>query len=379
MEKRRLIKAGRLLDGTGAPVLRNVVLAVEKNRIAAIIPDGALSAGDLATMDDFSHCTLLPPLVDCSLALARSPSITALEAGDEQQIPAMVRRHLHYCHGHGVLGLADSGGVGGLEETFARAREEQVVLELRSACKEPGTGGDFLRIRYSPDIDGPDEEVLRPGLGELQQLLHARGEKKGIVVANGERQVREALEAGCDAIEQGYAMGRENLAFMAEKKILWIPSLVRAKNSLDSSGSGGSVCCRFSLRYVAPGKAVPGGEALWKKILADQLAQLRLARELGVATAFGTGAGAPGILHGESMAEEMKLFLKAGYPMEEAIRSATINGARFFGMDQPGALLPGRRANFLIVRGTLQQLPRKLSYLEGLYIDGAPSGTYRKF
>jgi imidazolonepropionase-like amidohydrolase len=153
---------------------------------------------------------------------------------------------------------------------------------------------------------------------------------------------------------------------------------VRAKNGLDGASSGGDVCCRFSTRYVAPGKPVPGAEAFWKKMLAGQLAQLRLARKLGVKTAVGTGAGSVGILHGESMAEEMKLFLKAGYLLEEAIRCGSENGARFFGMEKLGTLTAGRKATFLISRGTVQQLSRKLSYLEGIYVDGAPSPTYRK-
>jgi imidazolonepropionase-like amidohydrolase len=173
-------------------------------------------------------------------------------------------------------------------------------------------------------------------------------------------------------------MGEDNLRKMAEKNVLWIPSLLRAKNALDTSGSGGDVCCRFSQRYVAPGKPTPGAEAFWRKMLADQLAQLRLARELGVTTAVGTGAGSAGILHGESLVEEMKLFIKAGYSLVETIRCASEHGARFFGMEKLGALTVGRQATFLIVRGTVQQLPRKLSYLEGIYIDGKPSGTYRK-
>jgi imidazolonepropionase-like amidohydrolase len=129
---------------------------------------------------------------------------------------------------------------------------------------------------------------------------------------------------------------------------------------------------------VAPGKPVPGAEAFWKKTLAEQLTQLRLARELGVKTAVGTGAGSVGILHGESMVEEMKLFIKAGYSLAETIRCASENGAGFFGMEQLGALTVGRKATFLITRGTVQQLPRKLSYLEGIYVDGAPCVNYRK-
>ncbi len=170
----------------------------------------------------------------------------------------------------------------------------------------------------------------------------------------------------------------DNLRKMAEKNVLWIPSVLRSKNALDSASTSGNVCCRFSLRYVAPGKPVPGAETFWKKMLAEQLTQLRFAKKIGVTTAVGTGAGSIGILHGESMVEEMKLFIKAGYSLEETIQCASENGSRFFGMENLGTLTVGRKATFLIARGTVKQLPRKLSYLEGIYVDGAPSITYHK-
>ena len=197
-------------------------------------------------------------------------------------------------------------------------------------------------------------------------------------MANEHHRVQEALLAGSDAIEQGYGMGEDNLRKMAEMDVLWIPRVLMAKNGLDGAGSGGDVCCRFSQRYVAPGKADPGAENFWKKMLAEQLAQLRLARKLGVKTAMGTGAGSVGILHGESMVEEMKLFIKTGYSLEETIRCASENGAGFFGMENLGALTVGRQATFLVARGTVSLLPRKLSYLETIYVDGAPSIAYRK-
>ena len=78
------------------------------------------------------------------------------------------------------------------------------------------------------------------------------------------------------------------------------------------------------------------------------------------------------------MVEEMKLFIKAGYSLEETIRCASENGAGFFGMDKLGVLTAGSKATFLITRGTVQQLPRKLSYLEGIYVDGMPSDIYHK-
>jgi imidazolonepropionase-like amidohydrolase len=204
-------------------------------------------------------------------------------------------------------------------------------------------------------------------------MLQQRPNKKKVVAASGERPVREALDAGCDAIEQGYTMGDENLRRMAEADVLWVPSVLMAWNGLQGSANGGDVMCRFSMRYVAPGKPDPGAEIFWKRMLAQQLSQLRLAKELGVKTAVGTGAGTIGILHGESVTEEIKLFMRAGWSLAEAIRCASVVGADFFTMDDLGPLAVGRKATFLAARGTVQQLPRKLAYLEGVYVEGKRS------
>ncbi len=384
MNKTKYIIAGRFIDGSGGKMRRNVVLAVSGSRITAIGSAADLAAADRGEIDDFSHCTILPPLVDCSVSLARSsaiaPKIKSSSAkATTAERDAMVAQHIRYCHAHGVLGVADSGYLPAAAQSLIRICSSG---SLRNNQQEGGSASradhDFLRIIYSASID--DDNFSRPRLSpaELRRVLLSKGDQKAVVVANGRQQVQEALAAGCDAIEQGYGMGEDNLRTMAAKKILWIPGAVRAKNALDGSGSGGSVCCRFSLRYVAPGKAAPGDEAFWKKVLADQLSQLRLARTLGVKTAVGTGAGSVGILHGESMSEEIRLFLKAGYSLEESVRCASENGARFFNMEKLGRLAPGQPATFLIVRGTARQVPRKLSYLEGIYSNGRPSKAYRK-
>ncbi|MBU0479893.1 MAG: amidohydrolase family protein [Proteobacteria bacterium] len=377
MGETRFIVAGSFIDGNGGEVRKNVFLAVKDSLITAIGRASDLPGSDPAAIDDFSHCIILPPLVDCSVSLARSPSIDrrvrlSVEEGGLTKMAVMVEQHIHDCHTHGVLGVADSDGPADLP---VRDRKESVQgggINIRTS------GVDFLRIDYSGSIDdqeGPTPRLTREG---LSGLLQHRDGQMAVVVANGRQQVAEALAAGCDAIEQGYGMGEGNLREMAERQVLWIPEVLRARNSLDGSASGGEVGCRFSLRYVAPGKPNPGAEKYWKKILAEQLAQLALARKLGVTTAVGTGAGSVGILHGESMVEEMKLFLKAGFSLAETIRSASENGAKFFAMDNLGALAVGRKATFLIARGTAKQLPRKLAYLEGIYVDGIPSSIYRK-
>ncbi len=387
----RFIVAGSFIDGSGAAVRRNVFLAVQDGLITAIGAAADLRRDAGAAIDDFAHCTVVPALVDCSVCLSRAPAVddkvrSAAEEADLAEKVAMLERHIGYCHAHGVQGVADGDDPTGLLEYFQKIREE-CLIDIRTSgrlcrsgrdCAAGDQARDFLRIGYSNNIEAQEAPPCRLEQEALCRILRNRGGKKAVVVANGRQQVAEALAAGCDAIEQGYDMGEDNLREMAKKNVLWIPSVLRAKNALDGASTGGSVCCRFSIRYVAPGKAMPGAEAFWKKMLAAQLAQLRLARKLGVTSALGTGAGSIGILHGESMVEEMKLFVKAGYSVEEAIRCASENGAGFFGMEKLGMLAVGRSATFLITRGTVQQLPRKLSYLEGIYLNGEPSGIYSK-
>ncbi len=393
MSETRFIVAGSFIDGSGADVRRNVFLAVKDTIITAIGSAADLPRHDGATIDDFSHCVILPALVDCSVSLMRSPSVdcqvrlTAEEA-DLAEKAAMVERHISYCHAYGVQGVAVSDDLTDLRDRYQQGLAPGSSIDIRSSgglcrsCQDSAAGhhpgADFLKIDYSGNIEDEEAPYLRLNQEDLGRILLHRGGRKAVVVANGRQQVAEALAAGCDAIEQGYAMGEDNLRKMAEQDVLWIPSVLRAKNGLDGAGASGDVCCRFSQRYVAPGKPNSGAEAFWKKMLTEQLTQLRLARTLGVKTAVGTGAGSVGILHGESMVEEMKLFIKAGYSLEEAIRCASENGAGFFGMEKLGTLIVGRKATFLITRGTAQQLPRKLSYLEGIYVEGAPSGNYRK-
>lgn len=393
MEGTRFIVAGSVIDGSGGKVRKNVLIVVKNGIIDAIDSAAMLSRDDGAVIDDFSHCTLLPALFDCSVSLSRSPSVDSRvrrlsEDGGRGATLAMLSKHIGFCYTHGVLGVAENDDITDLLQACRAGKDQGGEIDISipdhlswpriNRAPDVPRESDFIKIQYSANIDDEDEPDPRLEYEDLCRILQHRGKKKVVVVANGSLQVAEALEAGCDAIEQGYAMGLHNMKKMAEKGVLWIPALLRARNALDGAGTGGDICCRFSQRYAAPGKAAPGAETFWKKMLADQLSQLRFASKTGVTTAVGSGAGSIGILHGESMVEEMKLFVKAGCSLPETIRSASENGARFFGRHDLGQLTVGGKATFLIARGSVGQLPRKLSYLEGIYVDGRPSRFYQK-
>jgi imidazolonepropionase-like amidohydrolase len=281
-----------------------------------------------------------------------------------------MKRHIDYCHSYGVLGAVVNDPTPQLYGPLT-AEENKGLINLK-------TTNDFLRLQYSIPIDDQNESHSGQSFSELCSILQKRGRKKAVVVANGRQAVGEALIAGCDAIEQGYGMDEDNLRIMAQKGVLWIPSLMQAKNALDGSGSASDAFCRFSHRYQSSQKPVPGAKKYWAKTLDNQMQLLKTAKRMGVEIAIGTGAGCPGILHGEAMVEEMKLFKKAGLSLEATFKCASENGAKFFNMKELGALSVGAKATFLIARGAVQQLPRKLSYLEAVYVNGNPSAYYCK-
>lgn len=71
----RKVNTGYLIDGSGADIHRNVLLTVKDGIITAIGPAADLPRNDGTATDDFSHCTLVPALVDCGVALSQSPSV----------------------------------------------------------------------------------------------------------------------------------------------------------------------------------------------------------------------------------------------------------------------------------------------------------------
>jgi imidazolonepropionase-like amidohydrolase len=391
--------AGWLIDGSGGPVQEKVLLSIVDGRFAAIekyVPGNGL---DAALLTDLSHCTVLPPLVDSHVHLFMSgttdkPTRAHQLVADYIEQRPVIARHLHDLFSHGVLGVRDGGDKGGFALAYRQTKEmhPEVILKVvgRAWHKEGRYGGligrvpgDGVRLvdAYGREDAAIDQvKLVNSGCNSLKVFgretepqfateelaeIVAAAEKTGrkvMVHANGREPVRRAIVAGCQSIEHGFFMGLENLELMAKKGIFWVPTVFTMKAFIANFDHAGD---HADLQVI-------------EKNLEHQLGQLTLARQLGVNVAMGTDAGSLGVLHGESMVEEMKLFRKAGYSLAETIRCATSNGARLLGLDDFGLLAKGKTATFLVARGAPPQLPRKLSYLEGIYINGQPSILYRK-
>ena len=396
MENKQYILAGWLIDGSGGPARKDALLTIDGGRFAAVGTFAPDSPPPNGLLTDLSHCTLVPPLVDSHVHLSLSGTIDP-EARRQQltaeyeTIRPLIARNLSDALAHGVLAVRDGGDGHGhalrfVGERADRDREPVLVKTAGRAWHQAGrygsmlgrtpASGETLASAFARDPECADHlKLINSGpnslrvyaretspqftLAEMQaavRLARQRG-MKVMVHANGELPVRLALAAGCDSIEHGYFMGRQNLALMAAKGTVWVPTLYAMQ-----------ACAE----HLARGEQT-NDPAVARRTLQHQLEQVALARELGVTIALGTDAGSIGVVHGAAVSEELRLLLMAGCTVTEAICCATWNGARLLGVDdQLGLIAPGRMANFLAVRGTPAQLPCNLSSPETIYLNGLP-------
>ncbi|MEN8140084.1 MAG: amidohydrolase family protein [Thermodesulfobacteriota bacterium] len=393
------IKAGWLIDGSGAPARKDLLLTVADGKISAMEPGSAAKHLDPAAVTDLSRCTILPPFCDCHAHLALSGTTDPLvRVGQLRANFATIRpriaEHIHFFLSHGVLAVRDGGDQQGhvLRYKLEMAGQDQEPVAIKAAGRawhKEGRYGKFIgrhlegEESMAREIEGADHiKLINSGLNSLHEFgretapqftvdeikgivrLAERGGKKVMVHANGRLPVESAIKAGCHSIEHGFFMGRDNLQRLADKEISWVPTAF----TMQAYGD-----------LLEPGDP-RGSRDIARRNLEHQLEQLALARQYGVNVALGTDAGTIGVLHGESVVAELKLFIQAGYPLTEAVQCATSNGAKLLGLEDLGLIRRGRPAHFLVARATPAMLPRKLSYLEAIYLHGrpCPAAYFRK-
>ncbi len=393
--KVRYITAGWLIDGANSPILKDILLTVINGTILNISPFNRNDIPDPSLVTNLSHCTIMPPMVDCHVHLALSASTNAeirkhqLSASYKERKP-WITAHIHSLFSHGVLAVRDGG------DTFSHVlqyKKESKGNNIKNsfptlkvtgrAYYRKGRYGSFLGKAVAKedtlttvgteDIESADHiKLINSGLNsttnfgqetaaqfsveEIKELvLRVQNRKKKVMIhANGNGPVRAAVEAGCHSIEHGFFMGSENLRHMAEKQIFWVPTVITMKALAAACKSG----------------HLQGNRDVIRRTLDSQLEQIAKARKYGVKMALGTDSGSAGIIHGESIAEELKLVMEAGYPLTEAIQCATSNGAKLLAVNGFGHIAKGQAAHFIAVRSSPETLPEKLSAIEALYISG---------
>jgi imidazolonepropionase-like amidohydrolase len=377
----KVLKGGRLIDGTGAAPMANAAIVIRDDRIEAVETRAQEWPADTEIID-VSGMTVLPGLIDCHDHLAMHGYDLARRWGiDEPQSTRTLRtaKVLEQTLAAGYTTIRDAGG---LDAGFKRAIDEgliagpRLVVSLVIISPIGGIGDRVSPSGFSCCV--PNDPLLpdgvvnsladvrpvvrrvvragadvikcattggassRPGHGptdgafnldEMQALVeeaHAL-DRRVICHALGGRGLHIAVEAGVDSIDHGCYLDQEPelLDRMAERGIFFVPT--------------------FAVYDYHRKSPLPHVRERARDLEEHHVASLRRALSAGVKVAAGTDAGGHG--HPPN-AIEIACLVRAGMTPLQALRAATGWAAECIGRGHDlGTVEPGKLADLVIVAG----------------------------
>jgi imidazolonepropionase-like amidohydrolase len=211
-----------------------------------------------------------------------------------------------------------------------------VTEVLRVVRQQVGAGADVIKM-YGSTGSGRDvtgfETFTFEEMKAAADAAHALG-KRIAIHTYGPDGARDAVRAGADSVEHATDMDDATITEMARRKTYYVPTIDHNRYYVDNYRK---------LNYP------PGAVDDLNGYIARNLETARKAFRAGVR--FAMGSDAVYTMFGENT-RELGWFVKAGMTPEQALRTATANGAELLGMEKSlGAIRPGLYADIAAVEG----------------------------
>jgi len=113
-------------------------------------------------------------------------------------------------------------------------------------------------------------------------------------------------------------------------------------------------------------------DQIWAKIFERSMIFERKFVEAGGTLLVGTDpTGYGGVIAGFSNQRALELLLEAGFGLEKSIKMATLNGARYLGLDNSiGTIEVGKSADLVLLKGLISQDPSSINRIETVFKSG---------
>ncbi|GGR86750.1 imidazolonepropionase [Streptomyces aureoverticillatus] len=357
---------------TGTHIADASVVVVEDGTIAAVghqVPEGVERI-------DGGGATLLPGLIDAHTHTDEDGLRTALRFGvttelDMMSVPDMmdpVRKKAQT-----EFDLADvrtaSWGLAhpdGHPHQLRRGLDDPVWPTATIPSEAPAfvegrlsEGADYIKIMvedgtaFGTSLPAVPPEVV----AAVVEAAHERG-VMALVHTLGAAATRVAVEAGADGVTHLHydeVISDDLIIRMREQGMFVITTLaVTASGASDGAGPRLGADLRVGSRLNAAWRDNLGREFAWNAHLPNALRSVGLLHAAGVELLAGTDAahlGAPGLAHGASLHDELRLLETAGLSPVEALSAATRRTADRFGLTDRGRIEPGASADLVLVDG----------------------------
>lgn len=398
------IRAGQLIDGTGAAPMKNVVVLVEGKRITAIEPADTFTAVDDIKLVDASTRTVMPGLIDAHVHITYSSASLEQRLFTRKAVAYFqAARNLKQTLQAGFTTVRDAGGAdaglrqavemglisgsrlvvsgiigqtGGLAESrFPSGAQihnedswrvcdgvDEVRKTMRRVLREDV---DFVKIFTTGGVIAPQGSPFIPewSADELAVIMEeARRHGAGVMAhAEGNAGIKSALSAGVTSVEHGDVLDQEAIDLFLATDTPLVPTFHIVQVLSERTDAAG-------ISNAAKQKQ----ERLFK----ESRGSFRRACDAGVKVALGTDAILTE-MHGTN-ARELSLMMEEGdLSAMDVIVAGTRNAAECCLLgDQIGTLETGKLADILIVEGdplsditVLQKTENLCVYKEGQLVE----------
>jgi imidazolonepropionase-like amidohydrolase len=381
-----VLRAARLIDGSGAAPVQNGVVVVTDDRIVAVGASGSVSVPAGARVIDLGDATLLPGFIDAHTHIIGRPlSDPASDIAAVKDIPAYAAivgvsnarktlmggfttirvlgspdfddvalrqaitngvvpgpRMQVAAHSFGITGghCDENGYTPGLEDRDYRTGVADGVDEVRKAVRyQVKYGADVIKICATGGVlsEGDAVGATQYTLEEMQAVVSeaAKLDRKVAAHAHGTEGIKLAVRAGVASIEHGSFLDEEGARMMAQRGTFLVPTISAGEFVENAAKSG-------RLTGLRAEKALAAAQGMRSSV--------RLAQRLGVPIALGTDAGVGE--HGANGHEFTLMVTWGGLTPMQSIVAGTSSAAKLLGWEkQIGTLAPGKWADIVAVPG----------------------------